>query len=416
MRLGSCSIVAVALHCLAATNAAPCEAAELDVRRWLDGPGVKLVVVEFYAKYCKPCMDAVPQWRRLHAKYYDKGLRLVVVNHMPSTAGCPVLGWSPDANICDMEGQIGRTFGIESLPSAYLWSWQGNLLVRAGHIDEVEQAIVRYLATNPRVLVRAEDANGRADRGLKRRVEAELSRTGKFTVVADRKGRAAAAALRKASHGLARNDTQRCQLGKEVSASSILLVERHAAQLVLILIDATTGCQRSLAVPWRTKTARKSVATAIHRLLGRLRRSGTLRLGQSARLASAPSPTATPVPPSFSNADDFGRPPGVATPAVPPAPPLATASNSDRTVDRLPYLPPRSFGGRRPLNRAPSQSYPHSRTGVARPGAAKKNPGRCNIMRRAFAVTEANFESDPHIYRSSYERELAEIKAKCRAR
>ena len=53
---------------------------DLDVGRWLNRPKVKLVVVEFYATWCKPCMEAIPRWRKLHEAYRDKGLRLIVVN------------------------------------------------------------------------------------------------------------------------------------------------------------------------------------------------------------------------------------------------------------------------------------------------------------------------------------------------
>ena len=51
----------------------------LDVQSWLNRPGVRLLAVEFYATWCKPCMKAVPRWKALHEKYADEGLRLVVV-------------------------------------------------------------------------------------------------------------------------------------------------------------------------------------------------------------------------------------------------------------------------------------------------------------------------------------------------
>ncbi|MBI4818084.1 MAG: hypothetical protein HY791_17615 [Deltaproteobacteria bacterium] len=44
-------------------------AAGLDVDGWLEKPGVKLLAVEFYATWCKPCMEAVPKWKALHEKY-----------------------------------------------------------------------------------------------------------------------------------------------------------------------------------------------------------------------------------------------------------------------------------------------------------------------------------------------------------
>jgi len=38
---------------------------ELDIRGWLAQPGTRLVAVEFYATWCKPCMKAVPKWKAL---------------------------------------------------------------------------------------------------------------------------------------------------------------------------------------------------------------------------------------------------------------------------------------------------------------------------------------------------------------
>ena len=52
----------------------------LDVRTWLQRPGTKLLAVEFYATWCKPCMEAVPAWRDLHERYREEGLRLIVVS------------------------------------------------------------------------------------------------------------------------------------------------------------------------------------------------------------------------------------------------------------------------------------------------------------------------------------------------
>ena len=60
----------------------------LDVRAWLMMPGTKVLAGEFYSVYCKPCMKAVPRWKRLYEKYRSKGLRFVVGRGVPrSPAG-----------------------------------------------------------------------------------------------------------------------------------------------------------------------------------------------------------------------------------------------------------------------------------------------------------------------------------------
>ena len=60
----------------------------LDVAEWLGWPGVKLVAVEFYATWCKPCMEAMPRWAALKDKYRAQGLRVVVVNTLDPQGGC----------------------------------------------------------------------------------------------------------------------------------------------------------------------------------------------------------------------------------------------------------------------------------------------------------------------------------------
>jgi len=130
--------------CLLAPTSARGEG--VDVRAWLDRPGVKLVVVEFYATWCRPCMEAIPRWSRLHKRFQDRGLRLIVVNTRDPDAGCQALPWTPDAQVCDYEGAVEQRFGVGGqLPSAFLWSWQGNLLVQRGHVDQVQPAIEDHL-------------------------------------------------------------------------------------------------------------------------------------------------------------------------------------------------------------------------------------------------------------------------------
>src|SRR5687768_8578815 len=91
---------------LALLAAAPPAAAEqLDVEAWLKEPGVRLVAVEFYATWCKPCMEAVPKWKKLHERYRDDGLRFVVVATQDPEGGCEKpAAWSPDQIVCDDEG------------------------------------------------------------------------------------------------------------------------------------------------------------------------------------------------------------------------------------------------------------------------------------------------------------------------
>ncbi|MGB0592604.1 MAG: hypothetical protein ACPGU1_23250, partial [Myxococcota bacterium] len=102
-------------------------------------------------------------WEALRKKYAPLGLKLVVVNLSESPGAgkrCTRLPWNPDESICDPE--LGEKLGVTDLPEAFVWSWQGNMLVDRGkHVDEIERVIRRYLDDNPRVAVVATEGPDR---------------------------------------------------------------------------------------------------------------------------------------------------------------------------------------------------------------------------------------------------------------
>lgn len=221
----------------------------LDIQAELRRPGVRLVAVEFYADWCTPCKKAVPKWNRLHQKYKDRGLRLVVVS-VSSAGGCVNPGWMPDRVVCDMEGRIQDAFGADPLPQAYLYSWQGNQLVAHAHYGQVERAVKNYFKRLPRILIDDPvDHNGKSFRdakALKEAVRGKLADLSKFDLVASQKEMAELRKLRKKSSKANYDETQTCALGKEVSANSILkvilLTMGGQQTLVLQLFSAESGC------------------------------------------------------------------------------------------------------------------------------------------------------------------------------
>ena len=120
-------------------------AGKLNIKKELERPGVKLVVVEFFATWCKPCMEAVPKWKKLHEKYYSKGLRFIVIAN-DDQGKCANVNWNPDLVICDQASQIMNKYQVKSLPQAFLYSWQGDLLTQRAHVGRIESAIKRYFS------------------------------------------------------------------------------------------------------------------------------------------------------------------------------------------------------------------------------------------------------------------------------
>lgn len=250
----------------------------LDVESWLRRPGVKLVVVEFYATWCKPCMDAVPRWRALHDRFRPDGLRFVVVATRDAQGLCANPGWTPDEVICDDDGLLADRFGANPLPSAYLWGWQGHLLASRAHVDVVEQQVVAWMKSAPRVDVQALNVPSKLKitrRELRDAVRSDLLRSDKLVVVANAEERARLRALVKRSLDASSDESLACEVGKEMSANSLLqasISQGERPRLRLQLLSAERGCLvAGASTRWIPDKPAVSVSEAVAALLSKLR-------------------------------------------------------------------------------------------------------------------------------------------------
>ena len=248
----------------------------LDVKEWLSRPGVKLVVVEFYSVYCKPCMKAVPKWKQLHEDYRSRGLRLVVVSADPGVCAQP--DWNPDDVICDEYGLIQNAWKVDALPQAFMWDWQGRMRVARGTVEEAEQKIEKYFSDELRIgVLEPTDGRGGAHKhgeSILTLVRGELSRLSKFEIVVSGKEADEIRKAQKESHSLAKAEKQRCQLGKEVSANSLLVPKLiqsgRGRQLVLELVSVEQGCVIGFS---RSPVVGDDYQTAVVDVVGKLVRT-----------------------------------------------------------------------------------------------------------------------------------------------
>ncbi len=268
---------------------------DLDVAKVLARPGVRLVAVEFYATWCEPCMKAMPRWKALKEKYAKQGLRVVVVNTLDPNAGCRSIGWVPDESVCDLEGEVSERFQLKGqLPAAFLWSWQGNLLVKAGHIDEVERAIEKYLGEAPRVSLEVGEGVPAA---VAAAVKEELLDGGKVQVLAGEDERRAIEAAKRKSQESRFDEKYACEVGKELPPNSLLKISKVAqgksAYLNVGLYDLAGGCQEAQASTGWDGDARSMARAPARRVVrtvcfGRSTAASSLRSSLGARARRRP--------------------------------------------------------------------------------------------------------------------------------
>lgn len=106
----------------------------------------KITLIDFWASYCGPCREQVPELKQLYSQYKAAGLGIVSVSidedakkwqHASKIDGLP---WH---NICELKEQEDskniRNFVIKSIPSNYLINSEGKFIGKDVSLDSIKR-------------------------------------------------------------------------------------------------------------------------------------------------------------------------------------------------------------------------------------------------------------------------------------
>jgi thiol-disulfide isomerase/thioredoxin len=137
----------------AAGAAAPSPATAAPAWPVLDSLRGKVVLVDFWASWCAPCLHSFPWMNGLHARHADEGFAIVAVNLDQDRALADAfLAKRPAAFRIeyDATGALARQFGVQAMPTSFLIDRAGNIRLRHDgyrekQSDEREREIVQLL-------------------------------------------------------------------------------------------------------------------------------------------------------------------------------------------------------------------------------------------------------------------------------
>ena len=126
------------------------EGKQIDVGRDFQG---KVVLVDFWASWCKPCRDFIPTLKSLNDKYKSAGLEIVGVyidQRDKNYANLNAIKKNMGANWTQIVGQgamlSSQRYGVRSIPHLTLIDKNGNLIQkRVNNRNDIERLIVQAL-------------------------------------------------------------------------------------------------------------------------------------------------------------------------------------------------------------------------------------------------------------------------------
>ena len=93
----------------------------------------KVILVDFWATWCKPCRIAAPALRDLNNKYKDKGFVMLSLSSERDTkkvervAKADGMDWT---HYSDITGAVHQSFRVRGLPTYVVVDQQGNVIER----------------------------------------------------------------------------------------------------------------------------------------------------------------------------------------------------------------------------------------------------------------------------------------------
>lgn len=136
------------------------QAVELEPFIALDGRQVdlaslrgKVVLVDFWATWCKPCIISMPHLKEMYNKYHDKGLEVIgisldnkgmeaQVKQVVEKQGLP---WPQRFTGRGMDDPLAKLYKISALPTIWLLDKDGKIVEQNAHGERLEPLIRKYL-------------------------------------------------------------------------------------------------------------------------------------------------------------------------------------------------------------------------------------------------------------------------------
>jgi peroxiredoxin len=115
----------------------------------------KVVLIDFWATWCGPCVAELPNVIKTYEKNHDKGFEIIGISLDVNETG--LKNFTKDRNMTwqqyfdgkRWDNKLARKYGVQSIPATFLLDGEGKIIGRDLRSEALQDAVAKALAKNP---------------------------------------------------------------------------------------------------------------------------------------------------------------------------------------------------------------------------------------------------------------------------